>query len=92
MNEENERINDILRQQNEAKRRALDFQSRSKFTEAKPPAPAPSNAAQQNESRLAPSLITEDEKERMFLLSLCFLLSGEGADEALLVALLYLMS
>ena len=36
--------------------------------------------------------LTDDDYERMFILSLCLLLTKEGSDESLVVALMYLLT
>ena len=93
MSAENEKINDLLRMQNEAKHRALDLQSRSRFrNDQERREPAPAAPPQPGEAPKPQEAVSPEERERMFLLSLCLLLSGEGADEALLVALLYLLN
>ena len=82
---------DMLSMQEEAKQRVLDMRARSRF------------AAEQMNRRLQPesrdgappghsAALTREETERLFLLSLCLLLSHEDADESVLLALMYLMS
>ena len=75
--------------QEEAKRRVLDMRARSRFAaeqmnrDLQPEAAAPEPRGD-SQSR--------EDAERMFLLSLCLLLSNEGADESVILALMYLMT
>ena len=99
MNEKEMR--DMAAMQEEAKRRVMDMRSRSRFaadqmnrafggTPPEPPRrepekkPAPAGGALQHMDR--------EELERLFILSLCLLLSAEEADCSVILGLMYLLS
>ena len=93
-------LNELRTRQEEAKRRVLEMQSRSRFAaeqmnrslgvpakqERQGPEPVP--AAKNNGfQHLCP-----EELERLFILSLCLLLSHENADQSVILGLMYLLT
>lgn len=119
---------DLLKMQEEAKRRVLDMQKRSKdYAESfasenkdgtsaetadenrdKPRSvslpvglrgnaeAAPEKKPAQTGKRSAPwnifGKLSRDEKEKLFILSLCLLLTNEGCEDELLLALMYILT
>lgn len=91
---------DMLKMQEDAKRRVLEMKNRSRFLvndmrESLVPPPAPKEKQQDeivhpavSESK-SPKVI---DPERMLLTALCLLLETEGTDKSLLLALMYIMS
>ena len=93
---------EMLRMQNDAARRVQEMERRQRSAGQEVNAQAPGKPRPRDppsvsepppvpEQPTVPALQSEEEAERMFLLSLCLLLSAEGADEALVIALLYLI-
>ncbi len=79
----------------EAKRRVMELQQKSRFAAEKMNGELTREKTEKRENRDAPkeaAASPTDDRDRLFLLSLCMLLAGEGADEGLLVALMYLMT
>ena len=87
---------ELRARQEDAKRRVMEMQSRSRFAaeqmrrefgdagrEGDPPVPSQPSG----ERRL-----DREELERLFILSLCLLLSQEEADQAVLLGLMYLLT
>ena len=83
--------------QEEAKRRVLEMQSRSRFAaeqmnrslggaSAEPPPVTPGEPA-----KGLPHM-SREELERLFILSLCLLLSQEEADQSVILGLMYLLT
>ena len=85
---------ELFARQEEAKRRVMEMQSRSRFAAEQmrrdlgapePEAPLPPHAEKENGADL-------EELERLFILSLCLLLSHEAADSSVILGLLYLLT
>lgn len=91
---------EMREQQEEAKRRVLEMQSRSRYAAAQmnrtlgnreePPLrqSAPADGPAHAENRPLP----REELERLFILSLCLLLSQEDADQSVILGLMYLLT
>ncbi len=81
--------------QEEAKKRVMDMRSRSRFAADRmkrelgdttvPHAPQPAAGK-------PPEPLSREELEKMFILSLCLLLSHEGADRSVILGLMYLLT
>ena len=97
----------MLKMQGEAKKRITEMQNRSRFAAEQMnrelhgnDGPFLQTSPSAEIRKQAPvetavgkiSSHNADDTERMFILSLCMLLSSEGADEALIVALMYLLT
>ena len=96
MAEANRYAEEMLRMQNDAQRRVQEMERRARAAAREmqpeaPPAKEPPPPVSPK-SPPAPQTLSADEAERMTILCICLLLSAEGADEALLVALLYLLT
>ena len=85
--------------QEEAKRRVLEMQSRSRFAaeQMNRSLGNPSEEAapqQRNRSEPAKGIqnMSREELERLFILSLCLLLSQEEADQSVILGLMYLLT
>ena len=85
--------------QEEAKKRVMDMRSRSRFAadrmnrELGDPAVNVSYAPQPAAGKPTPQEpLSSEELERMFILSLCLLLSHEGADRSVILGLMYLLT
>ncbi len=95
-------MQDMLRMQEDAKRRVMDMHSRSRYAaeqmnrSLRPGAaeikPAPAPEAHSPPAREGVAEMDREELERLFLLSLCLLLSQEGADQSVILGLMYLLT
>lgn len=85
--------------QEEAKRRVLEMQSRSRFAAEQmnrslgnpSGEPAPKQA-DRSEPVKGIQNMSREELERLFILSLCLLLSQEEADQSVILGLMYLLT
>ncbi len=95
----------MLRMQAEAKKRVMEMRDRSRFflqdmqNGARQPRPAPNDNRGEYDKETPPPHTgfpeppgkgTEDETDRLLLLSLILLLQSENADKHLMLALLYI--
>lgn len=98
-------INGMMTMQEEAKRRVMDMANRSRFAAEdmnRALFPKKEDNALQNkrqEPQKAPAAgglefnnMSREELERMFILSLCLLLSHEDADDSVILGLMYLLT
>ena len=85
---------ELFARQEEAKRRVMEMQSRSRFAAEQmrrdlgapePEAPPPPPGREENGA-------DSEELERLFILSLCLLLSREAADPSVILGLMYLLT
>lgn len=85
--------------QEEAKRRVLEMQSRSRFAAEQmnrslgnpSGEPAPKQADRSEPAKGIQNM-SREELERLFILSLCLLLSQEEADQSVILGLMYLLT
>ena len=88
----------MLKAQEEAKRRVMEMQSRSRFLSHGGEEPRPSQQPPPPEPRRpppapasgSPDPLLSADTDKLLLLSLCLLLQREDADPFLLMALLYI--
>ena len=84
--------------QEEAKKRVMDMRSRSRFAadrmnlELGDTTAAVSHATKPPAGKPATEPLSSEELEKMFILSLCLLLSHEGADHSVILGLMYLLT
>ena len=89
----------MFEMQEEAKKRVMDMRSRSRFAadrmnrELGGASATVSQTPQPTEQRPTPKeSLTADELEKMFILSLCLLLSHENADRSVILGLMHLLT
>ena len=91
-------MQELYKMQEEAKKRVMDMHSRSRFAAEQMNRSLNAPQEQKREPAGAPVVpfasdtLRREELERLFLLSLCLLLSQEEADRSVILALLYIVS
>ena len=83
--------------QEEAKKRVMDMRSRSRFAADRMNRElggiqTPVSSASEPAAVKPPEPLSGEELEKMFILSLCLLLSHEGADRSVILGLMYLLT
>ncbi len=85
--------------QEEAKQRVLEMQSRSRFAAEQmnrslggAAGESASSSANRGEPAKGLPNMSREELERLFILSLCLLLSQEEADQSVILGLMYLLT
>lgn len=98
-------INSMMNMQEEAKRRVMDMANRSRFAAEDMNRTLFADKGESDlqikrqEPKKAPAAggfgfnnMSREELERMFILSLCLLLSHEEADDSIILGLMYLLT